>query len=61
MIQFIGNCRDYLDRDILEFILKTDGNKRPNKLDIVSKEKREIFNLWKSSGYDLNKLEWHVY
>lgn len=61
MIQFIGNCRDYLDRDILEFILKTNGNKRPNELDIVSKEKREIFNLWKSSGYDLNKVEWHVY
>lgn len=57
-MKFIGNFKNWIDPEVINFILKNDGTKRPGG---GRNPDSEEFKIAASSGYDLSETWWYIY
>jgi hypothetical protein len=57
-MNFLGNYKDWIKPELIEYLLSNDGVRRP---DAGENPDCEEFKLAPSVGYDLSKTWWHFY
>jgi hypothetical protein len=62
-IKYLGNNIDWVNQTHLEIIMSTPGNLRPapRDEDLTEVWKKDQFDNWYGSGYDMNGAGWSMY
>ena len=56
---YVGNFKEWLDQNIINTILTTSGDRRPDPT--TYNETADLQNLWKQANYSPNRISWEMY
>lgn len=56
---YIGNFKDWINDSVINIILSTAGDRRPDSNS--HNETRDLESMWKTANYTSNKIGWEMY